>query len=48
MHGPLPEVTQLTTVHIKFVPPVSGLLLLVEAQTSAMHASTSVVFAQGP
>ena len=24
MHGPLPEVTQSTTVYIKFVPPVSG------------------------
>ena len=34
MHGPLPEVTQSTTIHIKFVPPVSGLLSLVETQTS--------------
>ena len=36
------EVTQSTTIHIKF-----GLLSSVEAQTSAMHASTSVVFAPG-
>ena len=34
-------------VYIKFVSPVSGLLLSVETQTSAMHASTSVVFAPG-
>ena len=48
MHGPLPEVTQSTTIHIKFVPPVSGLLSLVETQTSATRASTSVLFALGP
>ena len=47
MHGPLPEVTQSTIVHIKFVPPVSDLPSLVEAQTSATRASTSVVFAPG-
>ena len=38
MHGTLPEAglsqPPLTTVHIKFVLPVSGLLLSVEAQTS--------------
>ena len=47
MHGPLPEATQSpsTTVHIKFVPPVSSLLSLVEAQTRATRASTSVIFA---
>ena len=45
MHGPLPEVTQSTIGHSKFVPPVSGLLSSVEAQTSAMDASTLVVFA---
>ena len=48
MHCPLPEVTQSTTVYIKFVPPVSGLLSLVEAQTSAMCASTPVIFALSP
>ena len=48
MHGSLPEASQSTTVPIKFVPPVSDLPLSVEAQTSAMHASTSVVFAPGP
>ena len=47
MHGPLPEATQSTTVHIKFVPPVSDLPSSVEAQTSATRASTSVVFAPG-
>ena len=36
MHqGPLPEATQLTTVLIKFVRPLSGLPLSVEAQTSS-------------
>ena len=40
--------TQSTTVHIKFSQPVSGLPSLVEAQTSATRASTSVVFAPGP
>ena len=29
----LPEATQSTTVHIKFVPPVSGLPSSIEAQT---------------
>ena len=48
MHGPLPEATQSNTVPIKFVPPVSDLPSLVEAQTSATRASTSVVFAPGP
>ena len=48
MHGLLPEVTQSTTVYIKFRPPVSGLPLSVEAQISATQASTSVVFASGP
>ena len=49
MHqGPLPEATQSTTVHIKFEPLISGLPSLVEAQTSAMCASTSVVFTPGP
>ena len=48
MHGPLPEATQSTTVPIKFVPPVSDLPSSVEAETSSMHASTSVVFAPGP
>ena len=47
MHGPVPEATQSTTVYIEFRPPVSG-LLSVEAQISAMRASTSVVFASGP
>ena len=47
MHGPLPEVTQSTTVPIKFVPSVSNLPSSVEAQTSATRASTSVVFAPG-
>ena len=37
-----------TTVHIKFVPSVSGLPSSVEAQTSATGASTSVVFTPGP
>ena len=35
-------------VHIKFVPPVSGLLSSVESQTSATCASTSVVFTTVP
>ena len=48
MHGPLPEATQSTTVPSKFVPPVSDLPSSVEAQTSSMRASTSVVFAPGP
>ena len=48
MHGTLPEATQSTTVPIKFVPPVSDLPSLVEAQTSATRASTSVVFTPGP
>ena len=39
----VPEATQSTTVCIKFVPPVSGLLSSVEAQTSTTCASTSVV-----
>ena len=47
MCGPIPEVTQSTTIHIKLVPPVSGLLSSVQAQTSATRASTSVVFAPG-
>ena len=42
------EATQSTTVHIKFVMPVSGLPSSVEAQTSVMHASTLVVLAPGP
>ena len=41
------EAAQSTIVHIKFVPPVRGLPLSVEAQTSDTHASTSVVFALG-
>ena len=45
MHGPLPEAARSTTVPIKFVLPVSDLPSSVEAQTSAMHASTS---APGP
>ena len=48
MHGLLPEATQSTIVHIKYVPPVSDLLSSVEAQTSATHASTPVVFTLGP
>ena len=51
MHGPLPQATQSTTVnhrrHIKFVPPVSSLLLLVEVQTRATRTWTSVIFAPG-
>ena len=42
------EATQSTTVHIKFVPPVSGLPSSVEAQTSATCVSTSVVFVLSP
>ena len=42
------EATQSTTVHIKFVPPVSGLPSSVEAQTSVTRASTLVVLAPGP
>ena len=42
------EATQSTTVPIKFVLPVSDLPSSVEAQTSATHASTSVVFAPDP
>ena len=49
MHqGSLPEATQTTTFHTKFVPSVSGLPSSVEAQTSATCALTSVVFALGP
>ena len=44
---PLPEVTQSTNIHIKFVLPVSYLPLLVEAQTSATCGSTLVIFAPG-
>ena len=47
MHGPVPEATQSTAVYIEFRPPVSG-LLSVEAQISAMRASTSVVFGSVP
>ena len=36
------------TVNTKFVPPMSGLPSSVETQTSAMHTSTSVIFAPGP
>ena len=42
------EVTQSTTVPIKFVPPVSGLPLSVEAQTSVTRASTLVVLVPCP
>ena len=46
---PLPEVTS-TTVHIKFVPPVSRPAVdgrQKHIQEVATHASTSVVFAPG-
>ena len=48
MHGPLPEATQSTTIHIKFVQSVSNLPSSVEAQTITKHASTSVVSLQVP
>ena len=49
MHGPCAtQWSNSTTVHIKFVPPVSGLPSLVEAQTSVTRASTSVVLAPSP